>query len=338
MGGSPKKKADAEDSQSAENRQEPPAEEAEEGYHRDRRSSNTTEGLRRMTPHGRWPRRLGSIILAALALAAGPGCLSFVHSLDLPPREQMIPGEAIPTPCRNHVHVFLIHGMDPLDLANLAGLTEYIHQLGYIKTHYGQLYHLWEFKKEIRRVHKDDPKARFVLIGFSFGANMVREIANAVKGDGIVIDLLVYLGGNTLENNAETQPGHVLHVVNILAAGCIWNGTTMDRADNRHFTNVWHFGSPTHPKTREMLANELALVAARVPYVESPPPYRPELEQAPQPRRLRPDLGRNPSTELPAEWSFLSPRSAYKEAPARELARPKPSTSAKRIPFSMIEP
>lgn len=289
-----------------------------------------------MTQQGRWPRRLGMMCLAALALATGQGCLSFVHSLDLPPKEQMVSGESIPAPCRHHVHIFLIHGMDPLDLANLAGLTEYIHQLGYIKTHYGQLYHLWEFKKELRRVHQDDPQARFVLIGFSFGANMVRELANAVKDDGIIIDLLVYLGGNTLENDEQTQPAHVLHVVNILAAGCIWNGTTMDRADNRHFTNVWHFGSPTHPKTRQLLSHELAVVAARVPYVETPPPYRPELEELPRPRPLRPNPARNTPTELAPEWTFLSPRSAYREAPTQELARPPQSTSAKRVPFSMI--
>ncbi len=290
-----------------------------------------------MTQHGCWPRRLALLSLAALCLSAGQGCLSFVHSLDLPPKEQLAVNEALPAPCRNHVHIFLIHGMDPLDLANLAGLTEYIHQLGYIKTHYGQLYHLWEFKKELRRVHKDDPQARFVLIGFSFGANMVRDLANAVKDDGIIIDLLVYLGGNTLENTPETQPEHVLHVVNILAAGCIWNGTTMDRADNRHFTNVWHFGSPTHPQTRELLARELAVVAARVPYVEkAPPPPRPPLEEAPRPRPLNMDQVRKMTAELPSEWTFLNSRSAYGEPPPPARARPTRSRSAKRIPFSAL--
>lgn len=289
-----------------------------------------------MMQQGYWPRRLGMLALAALALAAGPGCLSFVHSLDVPPPEQVQPGDAIPLPCRNHVHVFLIHGMDPFDLANLSGLTEYIHQLGYIKTHYGQLYHLWEFKKELRRVHQEDPLARFVLIGFSFGANSVRAVANSVKDDGIVIDLLVYLGGNTLDNDEKSQPKHVLHIVNILAAGCIWNGAKMDRADNRHFTNVWHFGSPTHPKTRALLAQELAVVAARVPYVDKAPSYHPELEEAPRPRPLRDEASRQNSTQLAPEWTFLQSRSAYGEATPRELARPPQPGTVKKKPFSMI--
>jgi hypothetical protein len=289
-----------------------------------------------MTQQRRWSRRLGAVALAALCLGTGQGCLSFVHSLDAPPPEQLVPASMLPAPCRNHVHIFLIHGMDPLDLANLNGLTEYIQALGYLKTHYGQLYHLWEFKKELRRVHKEDPKARFVLIGFSFGANMVRELANSVKDEGVIIDLLVYLGGNTLENTPPNQPDHVLHIVNILATGCIWNGAQMDRADNLHYDNVWHFGSPTHRKTREMLARELAVVASHVPYVEKPlPPLPPEFEEAPRPRRLRNDTVRK-TPELPPDWTFLNARSAYGESPPPELARPSRTSSAKRVPFSAI--
>jgi len=280
---------------------------------------------------------LGGFALAALCLATGQGCLSFVHSLDLPPMEQLAQGEMIPAPCRNHVHIFLIHGMDPLDLANLNGLTEYIQQLGYLKTHYGQLYHLWEFKKEMRRIHEQDPQARFVLIGFSFGANMARDLANAVKDNGILIDLLIYMGGNTLENNPKTQPDHVIHVVNILAAGCIWNGATIDRANNLHYSNVWHFGSPTHPRTRELLARELAVVAARVPYVQKAPPLPPEVEEEiPLPRRLAPEQVRKMSSQLPSEWSFLSSRAATADAPPPQLAQPVRNSKARRIPFATI--
>lgn len=290
-----------------------------------------------MTQQGRWVQRLGVGALAALCLATGQGCLSFVHSLDLPPKEQIAQGETVPSPCRNHVHIFLIHGMDPLDLANLNGLTEYIQQLGYLKTHYGQLYHLWEFKKEMRRIHQQDPQARFVLIGFSFGANLARELANAVKDNKIVIDLLIYLGGNTLENDPRTQPEHVVHVVNILAAGCIWNGTTMDRAVNLHFTNVWHFGSPTHPRTRELLARELAVVAARVPYAEKAPPMPPEVEdEIPMPRRLPPEQVRQMNSQLPSDWGFLTSRTAASDPTPPQLVRPVRDSKARRVPFAGI--
>jgi hypothetical protein len=285
---------------------------------------------------GRSGRRLGIVLLAALCLVGGPGCLSFVHSLDLPPKEQIAQGEMIPAPCRNHVHVFLIHGLDPLDLANLGGLTEYIQQLGYIKTHYGQLYHLWEFKNEMRRIHKQEPQSRFVVVGFSFGANVARELVNAVKEDGIVIDLLVYLGGWTLGNTPRTQPEHVVRVTHILAAGCFWDAS-LDRAENLHYNNVWHFGSPTHPQTRELLARELALVAARVPYVEKVPPLPPELEdEIPKPRRLTPDQVKQMPSQLPSEWSFLNSRTAAGEPRPPQLAQPAENPKARQVPFAVI--
>jgi len=286
-----------------------------------------------MTQQGRWLRSFGALFLAALGLGSSSGCLSFVHSLDFPPHQQLLPAEMIPAACRNHVHLFIIHGMDPLDLANLAGLTEYIQQLGYIKTHYGQLYHLGEFKKELRKVHEQDPESRFVLIGFSFGANMVKHLANAVKDEPITIDLLVYLGGNTLENTPETQPDHVVHVVNILATGCIWNGCTMDRADNIHYTNVWHFGSPTHPQTLELLSHELAVVAARVPFIDKPPPPT-QYEEAPRPRPLRAEQVRK-MPAVSSEWNFLDARTAYREPLPPEAARYPVKRARKRIPFAM---
>ncbi len=290
-----------------------------------------------MRQQGRWLRRWSVFSLAVVCWAAGAGCLSFVHSLDFPPKEQLAQGELIPAPSRHHVHIFLIHGMDPLDLANLYGLTEYIQQLGYLQTHYGQLYHLWEFKKEMRRIREDDPQARFALIGFSFGANVARDLANAVKDEGVLIDLLIYMGGNTLENTPQAQPEHVRRIINILAAGCIWNGATMDRAENIHYSNVLHFGSPTHPRTRELLARELAVVAARVPYVEKVPTLPPEWqEEVPMPRRLPPEQLQQLSSQLPPEWSFLNSRTAYKEPPPPRLAQPTANSNARRVPFSAL--
>jgi hypothetical protein len=285
-----------------------------------------------MRRQGRLQQRLGVVLLAVLCLAGGQGCLSFVHSLDAPPKEQVALGEKIPAPCRKHVHIFLIHGLDPLDLANLGGLTEYIQQLGYIKTHYGQLYHVWSFKKEMRRLHKEEPQTRFVVIGFDFGASVARELVQAVKEDGIVIDLLIYLGGYI----PQTQPENVVRIVNILTAGCPWDGNVA-HADNVQYNDVWHFGSPTHPRTRELLARELAAVAARIPYVEKVPPLSPELEEEiPRPRRLTPDQLRQLSSELPPEWSFLNSHSASGERPPPPLARPDEKDQTPRVPFAIL--
>jgi hypothetical protein len=168
----------------------------------------------------------------------------------------------------------------------------------------------------VRQIAKEDRDARFVLVGFSFGANMVRNLANAVKEDGAQIDLIVYCGGNTLENNATDRPPHVTHVVNILATGCIWNGTAFDDADNIHYDNVWHFGSPSHPGTLEVLSRELAVVAARVPVVVPyvPPPD----DDLPRPRPLAEPMPQASASEERDEWDFLKPGPDPVPPPPRE--------------------
>ena len=256
-----------------------------------------------MTHQGRWPRRLRGPLLALTLLSAG--CLSFCHPVPPPTKEMVAESAALPDGCRNHVYIFLIHGLDPLDAANISGLCDYLHALGYLKVYYGQLYHLWYFQRELARIHKEDPDARFVLIGFSFGANMVREVAQEARAEQCVIDLLVYLGGNTLEDVPYDRPDNVLKIVNILASGCIWNGTHFEEAENIHVTDVWHFGSPTHKKTLEVLRRELPVVAARVQFTApgGEPFPRDESEIGPTPRPI-------PMPQAEArrdEWDFLKP-------------------------------
>jgi hypothetical protein len=244
-----------------------------------------------MKPQGRWHRVLGLWLLAA-GLLGGSGCMSFLHPIDGPPADHVTCCKPAPACCRNHVYVFLIHGLDPLDYANLTGVRDYIQAQGFHKTYFGQLYHTFHFEKEIHRIHQEDPGARFVLIGFSFGANMVRYLANSAHDCGIPVDLLVYLGGNTLHNEARDQPENCAYIVNILACGCIWNGVWMDRAENIYEPDVHHFGSPTHPHTLEVLARELAVIAENAQAAEPAPPAEP---------------GAPPPAAEPGEWDFLKP-------------------------------
>ncbi len=132
-----------------------------------------------------------------------------------------------------------------------------------------------------------------MLVGFSFGANAVRYLANSVRDDHIPIDLLVYFGGNTLNNEAYDQPDNAVRIVNVLASGAIWNGAWMDRAENIHETDVFHFGSPSHPYSIETLARELAVVAGHVEVVDDGPPPPP------------------PAT---GQWDFLKPVAHLKAA------------------------
>jgi pimeloyl-ACP methyl ester carboxylesterase len=243
--------------------------------------------------------------------------MPFLHSITPPSKEQLAPSACIPQCARNHVHIFFIHGMDPFDWANLAGVRDYVRSLGYIKTHYGQMYHTWEFEHDLSRVHREDPDARFVLIGFSFGANLVRNMANNARDEEIPIDLLIYLGGNTLKDCPEDKPENAGQIVNILATGCIWNGDHLEGAEYLNYGDVWHFGSPSHPKTLDVLAEELAKVAARVPVVLREPPAWRFGEEAPTPRPVVPkESGKRD------EWDFLKPSLPGESAPPPREMKP----------------
>jgi hypothetical protein len=263
-----------------------------------------------MKLHQGWMWRLALRCLLAVVFA---GASNVVLAADPPDQVLTAPCRELPKCCRSHVYIFLIHGMDPFDFARLNSVNKYFHQLGFNNTYYGQLYHTGYFKKAIRRIHQEDPEGRFVLVGFSFGANMVKSLAQAAKGDGIAIDLLVYLGGNTLENVPEDRPDNVGQIVNILASGCIWNGAWMDGAINIHETDVWHFGSPTHPRTLEVLSQELARVASSVPV--------PQTEALKSVMAIPEEPTPRPSTASTAakrdDWDFLKPVSRIKVSPER---------------------
>src|SRR6516164_2582567 len=77
---------------------------------------------------GMIPLRTTRVALAAAALLLlGPaGCMSFLHPVDRPAPEQLACCEQLPTACRQQVYVFFIHGVDPLDYANLSGVRDYV--------------------------------------------------------------------------------------------------------------------------------------------------------------------------------------------------------------------
>lgn len=259
-----------------------------------------------------WRCTLGRWLLAASASGLG-GCLEF--SLQPPAPECLEPCHCVPQCARSHVYLFIVHGVDPLDCANLAGMRDYAQSLGFIKTYYGQMYHTGYFMKELRRLRCEDPDARFVLIGFSCGSGGVRSLANTAKAEGIPIDLLIYLSATCLKNTPHDRPENVCRVVNILTDGCIARGTAVEGAENVRVNGVGHYASPTHHYTLETLARELTAVAATVPVPPVKlPPLSPE-EVPPTPRPLN-----APEEEERDEWDFLKsvPRLGDRMPPAEK--------------------
>jgi hypothetical protein len=267
-----------------------------------------------MTSVRRRMGNLGAWILTASALSSG--CLSFCHPIAHPSVEEIRNCSTLPPCSRNHVHVFLVNGMDPLDIANLSGVRDYLVSIGFIKTYHGQVYHTGTMARDIRRLHREDPDAHFALIGYGYGANRVRELANALRTDGIFVDLVVYFGANGAENSQETRPDNIGRVVNLRTKSENADESFMNDALNITYSDVSSFGAPAHPYTLETLARELMMVASAVPIIETLP--------APAVPSRVPTMPR--AADRRDDWDFLKYRSAFEQAPTPTLPPPPPPT------------
>jgi hypothetical protein len=140
-------------------------------------------------------------------------------------------------------------------------------QLGFRNSHCGQSWQAAAFGEQICDIRRRDPAARFVVVGFSAGANRARDIAQELKGQGVRIDVLVYLGADTIENVPASRPDNVGQIVNITGHGYLprggdlfYNGSDIDGAQNQRL-DARHMLLPTRPETVQTLATQLLAVA-----------------------------------------------------------------------------
>jgi hypothetical protein len=182
--------------------------------------------------------------------------------------------------CKDHVYIFGVNGLNILCSGNFNGLLSYLRSEGFTNTHFAQLYGTSWIADEIRTIRRSDSQARIVLIGFSWGANSVRSIANDLNRDGTPVDLLVYLVGDLIRDTPESKPCNVRRIVNIRGHGLIllggdlfFNGEDMD--GSRNFTlKCRHILAPSRRETVELLLEEL-LALACVPVGQPLPPTVP---------------------------------------------------------------
>lgn len=170
---------------------------------------------------------------------------------------------------RKHVYIFLVNGLDPFFVCKFNKTPDYLRSLGYEHVSFGQLPAYRRFTEDIRHIHADDPLARFVLVGFSLGANNVCRMSEDLKADGIDVDLLVYLGGCLVSNGPEWRPENAHRIVNICDSGLIVltgglvRPDKLDGVENIQIPGpTFHVNTPDSQVTQETLANELGAIAA----------------------------------------------------------------------------
>ena len=213
---------------------------------------------------------------APLTLAADD--FSHVHPLSAPGPHIEKLGQSVPQEIKDHTYLFFINGLDPYYLANFRGQCQYMKTLGYSNAYCGQMNHTSLFRQMINQIRKDDAEARVVVIGYSIGANYARTLANLLKDDGVHVDLLVYLGGDTIKDGAQSRPDNVGRVLNINGHGMIllgydllFHGDDIKGAAN-HRLDARHFLLPTRPESMELLVSYVVEMNVRSSFSVRPAP------------------------------------------------------------------
>jgi len=193
-----------------------------------------------------------------------PTPLGHALQVDSPGRGAL--SASVPAGRREHLHVFFVNGVDVLGTANLRGLCGYVQAQGYSHAYYSQMTQGHRIVRRVRQAHEEDPLARIVLVGFSAGTYVVRDVAHALSEDGIPIALLVYIGGDFLQNDPGCRPGNAARIVNItghgflLSGGDLFRGTELDGAVNLRLA-CRHMLLPSRWETIDLLMRELTAAA-----------------------------------------------------------------------------
>jgi hypothetical protein len=231
---------------------------------------------------------------------------------------------SMPQFCRNHVYVFFILGIDPLDCADVGGLRGHLQGLGFIKSYLGDWFCKDHFAKCIHKIREEDKLARFALVGYRLGACSARDLAEKLKGENIPIDLLVYLG----EGAEGARPANVQKLLNIQGTSCLDRFFTpphIEGAENFLFAEESPKGTVCHPKTLDRLVYELTVVASRIPVVEKPTPPNPFPEPTPHPLVPVPPGPRD-------EWDFLKPQPLVPPGQTPQQPEPRIETQPEVLP------
>ena len=93
----------------------------------------------------------------------------------------------VPHECaKEHVYVFIVHGTDPLDYANLGGLKQFCHELGFPNVYLGQIYHGEAIREEIQQLA---PGTR-LLPACDRGHKLLKSQAQCIKQRSFAMSVL----------------------------------------------------------------------------------------------------------------------------------------------------
>lgn len=237
----------------------------------------------------RWLLAAGAAVLLA---GTGTGCATRCHQACKPVLDAG-PTCELPLGCRQKVYAVLVNGVTPTCGTGVEGLRDKLAEQGFAKVYSGQLCHALWLAGEMRRVHKDDPEARFVVVGYDLGGPVAARIARDAADDGLAVDALVLLDPTGGRDGAGPR---VRTIVVCSGAG----GAPAPQAETLAVPEAGHFTLPTSPAVVGLMGDLMGESAGRVPTPVPVPSVEWGYEFAP-PARGTP----MPGPDDQPEWQFL---------------------------------
>ncbi|HEY1189698.1 MAG TPA: hypothetical protein VGE74_18770 [Gemmata sp.] len=231
----------------------------------------------------------------------------------------------LPTTCRNRVHVFMIHGLTPSTDRGLNALRLKLGENGFPMVGTGEMCHWWWVKNEIECIRQNDSAARFVLIGYDYGAAVATGLARDLRAKNINVDAVVLLDPKGC--GPDPCGVNTLMIVNGRSTACAPHSARVVVPD------ATHFGLPAHPTTVAVVTDLLSGIAFQT--------YEPEVEEipvwsyphAPEAVHLSPN-------KTGAEWDFLADRTGPTRAIGVQMAaqpvnRPAAAAAVPAVPVAV---
>jgi hypothetical protein len=255
-------------------------------------------------------RRLLPMLFAALPALAG--CHHFTHSTP----NDWRPSDSVPDESKSCVFIFLIDSHNPLATANLAGVRDFLHHIGFGKTFEGQPCHVSYFIEKMQSIQAQCGSARFVVIGWDTGAEAAHELAAAGMMLKLPVEAAIYLEPRRIEEWDDATAATTTFVIRAEDL----NSDSEAKVDKSNVT--------THPQTLELIERELTLIGFTVK-----PPPRPEtprvllVEPIPPPRKSEPK-----PRPLSEDWQFLRPKHPWEQPPPVHRPPTEPLSLPKVVP------
>jgi len=208
---------------------------------------------------------------------------------------------AVTSPARSKVYTFFMNGSDIFEIDGMAELRDQIVANGFSKVYYAQRPDREWYRRELHRLHRDDPEARFVLVAYGTAADQTLKLATQVTGEQIPLEAVMFIDPAGLILPHDANAGYRTLTIRSQR----WRGSPgLRTGECIEVPGVRHLSLPKSPATVSILTDLLTSIALTVP-VPRAPGQCPPLSDKPNPVP-RPDVPMRIPV-APPEWQFLCP-------------------------------